>query len=115
VAEAKEDPRIREHDELALAKPRLTIVSDAALSPEEAYRDSFNLDYLLGPVYDILRHPKTKMPMAIAIYGDWGTGKTTAMRWLHALLETWNKRGKGKVKRAHTPKSALDRAPYGTR
>lgn len=71
--------------------------ANATLSPDDAHRDSFNLSYLLGPVYDILRHPKTKTPMAIAIYGDWGTGKTTAMRWLHGLLETWN----GTRKRAY--------------
>ena len=31
--------------------------------------------------------------MAIAIYGDWGTGKTSAMRWLAKQLELWNTNG----------------------
>ena len=91
---AKSDPRTKKHEKLALLEPRFSGLSDQALRPEEAYLDSFELVHRLGPVYDILRSPRTSTPMAIAIYGDWGTGKTTAMRWLHSLLDTWNKEGK---------------------
>ena len=97
MGQAAPDKRER-HEQLALAKPMLTVLSDQALLPEEAHLDSFQLSHRLGPVYDILRHPDTRTPMAIAIYGDWGAGKTTAMRWLHGLLETWNDKGDGRVK-----------------
>jgi len=29
----------------------------------------------VGPLYDMLRHPRTHTPMTAAIYGDWGTGQ----------------------------------------
>ncbi|MEM9492057.1 MAG: P-loop NTPase fold protein, partial [Myxococcota bacterium] len=58
----------------------------------------------LGPVYDILRHPDTQTPLSIAIYGDWGTGKTSAMRWLEGMLEKWNEDG------PHSDDSSLGRS-----
>ena len=94
-------PDSREKDFAAFAgrKPELTILSDLALGAGEAHMDSFNLRTRIGPVYDILRHRDTRTPMAIAIYGDWGSGKTSAMWWLHELLEEWNKAAKtGDVK-----------------
>ena len=78
--------------------PELTVLTDHALKPEETYRDSFNLRYRLGPVYDILRYPGTKTPMAIAVYGEWGAGKTTAMKWLHGLIDEWNENGQAEDK-----------------
>ncbi|MEN6373055.1 MAG: leucine-rich repeat domain-containing protein [Armatimonadota bacterium] len=90
----KTDTRQEFLDKLALAPPKGTVLSDHALPAEEAFKDSFKLSYKLGPVFDILRYPNTRMPMAIAIYGDWGTGKTSAMRWLDYLLDRWNKDGK---------------------
>lgn len=45
----------------------------------------------MGPILDIVRHPLTRTPLAVAVYGTWGAGKTTAMKWLHALLDIWNK------------------------
>lgn len=83
----------QEYMEFAVREPKLSVLADQALEPEQAYRDRFNLRYKLGPVYDILRHPATKTPMAVAVYGDWGTGKTTAMKWLHGLLDQWNQNG----------------------
>ncbi|OGP57561.1 MAG: hypothetical protein A2V67_17515 [Deltaproteobacteria bacterium RBG_13_61_14] len=72
------------------------MLSDTAV---EAYQDEqFELFAKLGPVYDILRHPNTKTPLAIAIYGDWGTGKTTAMRVLQSMLKKWNEEGEAKDK-----------------
>ncbi len=37
-----------------------------------------------------MRHPRTETPLAIAVYGEWGTGKTSAMKWLEARLRDWN-------------------------
>ena len=96
MGKSRQDPRIQKHEKLALEAPRFTIVSDEPLLAEESHRDSFDLTYQLGPVYDILRNPRTRTPMAIAVYGSWGTGKTTAMRWLHGLLLKWNEKGTDK-------------------
>ncbi|MHC4620114.1 MAG: KAP family P-loop NTPase fold protein [Planctomycetota bacterium] len=77
--------------EFAKREPELTVLTDHALAPDESYLDNFSLRSRVGPVYDVLRHPDTRTPMAVAIYGDWGVGKTTAMKWLHGLLDEWNK------------------------
>ncbi len=99
MAKANErDDREIEYQKFALREPELTVLSDYALRPEQTYRDSFNLRYRLGPVFDIVRYPDTRTPMAIAVYGDWGTGKTTAMKWLHGLIKEWNDHGKAKDK-----------------
>ncbi len=90
--------RKEEFQKFAAREPELTVLTDHALKPEETYRDSFNLRYRLGPVYDILRYPGTKTPMAIAVYGDWGAGKTTAMKWLHGLIDEWNENGQAEDK-----------------
>ncbi|WP_428267229.1 P-loop NTPase fold protein [Haliangium sp.] len=82
-----------ERDDLALAPPRMTVLSDRPLRTTESYLDHLNLAVKLGPVYDILRHHDTQTPLAIAVYGDWGTGKTSAMRWLEGLLARWNDDG----------------------
>ncbi len=54
--------------------PELTIVPDSALSSDDPDADTFDLARQVGPLFDILRHPKTETPFAAAIYGDWGTG-----------------------------------------
>jgi hypothetical protein len=65
-------------------------LTDHPLKADQARQDTFDLYYRVGPIYDIIRHKDTQTPMTIAIYGDWGTGKTSAMRWLEGLLEVWN-------------------------
>ena len=73
-----------------LEPPRLTAVADAPLDATEPDADHFDLAYRVGPVYDMLRHPRTQTPLSVAIYGEWGSGKTSAMRWLEARLNDWN-------------------------
>lgn len=73
-----------------LQPPRLTATADLPLRADKVESDNFDLGYRLGPIYDILRHPRTETPLAIAIYGDWGSGKTSAMKWLEARLKDWN-------------------------
>ncbi len=76
-----------------LDPPLITAMNDQPL-PEDAHeQDGFRLAYRMGPVYDIIRHPRTRPPLAVAVYGSWGAGKTTAMRWLQGLLEDWTKSG----------------------
>ena len=98
MAKAKSEPdkRKERHRFLALQEPRITVLTDQPLATWEAYRESFALDFRMGPILDIVRHPATRTPLAVAVYGTWGAGKTTAMKWLHALLDTWNKEKKGK-------------------
>jgi len=98
MTKGETDPRVNEHTEFASTPPAMTVLSDQALSHKEAYLEGFDLSYRVGPVYDILRHPETRTPMAIAIYGTWGTGKTSAMKWLHGLLDVWNEKGKDEEK-----------------
>ncbi len=74
--------------QLAHELPMMTILSD--LSLKDAEGDALNMGSRLAVAYDILRHEKTQSPMTIAVYGDWGTGKTSAMRWLESQLKEWN-------------------------
>ena len=87
-------------DDLIYADPEFTVLSDNPVSLKDIKKDIFNFGYHLGPIYDIIRDPNTKMPLTIGINGKWGTGKTTAMKWLYDALELWNKspKSKGKVK-----------------
>lgn len=71
--------------------PLLTLLSDHPIeSDRENSPDLLDLHERLGAPLDILRHPATRTPFTIALYGDWGTGKTSAMRWLHSQLLVWN-------------------------
>ncbi|MHC4743669.1 MAG: KAP family P-loop NTPase fold protein, partial [Planctomycetota bacterium] len=81
---------ISQFEEFIRQLPELSIVSDNPLKKEDLEDEQFNLRYRVGPVYDIIRHDKTQTPMTIAVYGTWGTGKTTAMLWLDRLLRGWN-------------------------
>jgi predicted KAP-like P-loop ATPase len=93
------DDREIEYQKFATREPELTVLTDHTLRPEEAYlSDRFELRYGVGPIYDIIRHEETQTPMSIAIYGDWGAGKTTAMKWLHGLINEWNKNGQADEK-----------------
>lgn len=90
--------RIGDSNNIYLQPPWLTIASDNPLSDKQVEADSFDLGLRIGPLYDILRHPETHTPMAAAIYGDWGAGKTSAMKWLEGYLQAWNTDGKAKDK-----------------
>ncbi len=83
--------RSNQFEDFANRKPDLTILTDQALRVDECAEETFNLRAKVGPVYDIIRYPTTRTPMAILISGDWGTGKTSAMRWLESMLKIWNK------------------------
>ena len=87
-------------DDLITKAPKITVLSDNPVSLADMKSDIFNFRYHLGPVYDIIRHEKTQMPLTIGINGKWGTGKTTAMQWLYDALEKWKQsdESKGKVK-----------------
>ncbi|MBF0251084.1 MAG: hypothetical protein HQL35_10690, partial [Alphaproteobacteria bacterium] len=86
-----------------LDEPVITALSDAPVAEKTFDLDAFDLARTMGPVYDILRHAQTQTPLSIGVYGDWGSGKSTAMHWLEDRLTLWtedaktNKR-KGRVK-----------------
>ncbi len=77
-----------------LKPPVLAGVSDSAIDKRNPKADDFDLGLRVGPIYDILRHAETQTPMACAVYGTWGSGKTSAMRWLEGRLAEWNAYGK---------------------
>lgn len=82
--------------------PEITILSDHATQDRSfddlgksdvehiADRDLLALESRLSSTFDILRHKNTRCPLAVAVYGDWVTGKTSAMRWLETKLKDWN-------------------------
>jgi hypothetical protein len=88
-------------NEFVMAKPDLSALADHPLTLEQVEEtfehDPFNFRYKLGPVYHILRYKNPQVqdkdirtPLTILISGGWGTGKTSAMRWLEALLTKWS-------------------------
>lgn len=78
-------------DTFQVAPPRMTILSDHPSRSAQHSPDLLALEGRLASVFDILRHRNTECPVTVAIYGDWGTGKTSAMRWLETQLCAWNK------------------------
>ncbi len=94
----------------ALHPPRMTILSDHPIlrpgeGEEQRETDSFTLHSRLGAVYDIIRHKNTRPPLAIAVYGDWGTGKSSAMRWLSDQLTDWSKLSKTERKNHYSTRT----------
>jgi len=75
--------------QFALAEPDSMVLSD---NPIGDYReDALVLEYQLGSLYGYIRSPQTETPLTVAITGTWGSGKTSAMRWLHGMIGLWNK------------------------
>jgi internalin A len=73
--------------------PKFTILPEHKLSVgEEAQEeaDLFALASRLGPMFDVLRHKETRMPVSMAICGGEGVGKTMALNWLDRQLDIWN-------------------------
>ncbi|MFP6734666.1 MAG: P-loop NTPase fold protein [Rhodospirillales bacterium] len=85
-------------EQLLLELPERTLTHDAPIAADDLGADAFELHKRLGRVYDAIRHPDTKTPLAIGIFGDWGTGKTSAMRGLDGRLQRWSKKNPAKDK-----------------
>ena len=86
--DAKHKPEAN-NSKLTLVPPQMTILSDHHFRSEGD--DLLNLESKLSVVLDILRHRETRCPVTVAIYGDWGSGKTSAMHWLETQLGEWNR------------------------
>lgn len=68
-------------------KNRLLILPEhAACQGENGVTDAFELNAKLGRLLSAIRAKSTKLPLAIALTGDWGTGKSSAMHWLEGQL-----------------------------
>ncbi len=72
--------------------PTITVLSDHPTKATADSPDHLAMESRLAVALDILRHINTKCPITIAVYGDWGTGKTSAMHWLETQLKEWNKK-----------------------
>ncbi|MFZ2644394.1 MAG: P-loop NTPase fold protein [Verrucomicrobiia bacterium] len=72
------------------APPEMTVLADHPSRANNESPDYLGLESRLSAVFDIVRHKQTRCPITVAIYGDWGTGKTSAMRWLETQLRQWN-------------------------
>jgi hypothetical protein len=57
--------------------------------------DKFNLAPRLQPFIDSVRDPGLSTPYAMMVTGGWGTGKTSAMRWLSSYLARQTDRKEG--------------------
>jgi Leucine-rich repeat (LRR) protein len=72
-----------------IQKPQISVLPDhdnnVATTP-----DLFALESRLSPVFDVLRHKETSTPTAVALYGQKGTGRTTALHWLLKQSDDWN-------------------------
>jgi predicted KAP-like P-loop ATPase len=75
---------------VTLSPPEMTILTDHPSRATDDAPDFLGLESRLAVVFDILRHKQTHCPVTVAVYGDWGTGKTSAMRWLETKLKKWN-------------------------
>lgn len=76
-----------------LNEPVYTILGDFPAADVNDEDDHFELRAKAGPIYDVLRHPDTSTPMAVAIYGRWGVGKTTSMQWIDHRISEWKNIG----------------------
>jgi hypothetical protein len=62
-------------------------IADKPLEPGDP--DALGLSTIAAGLAFFLRNEKTKPPLAIAINGRWGSGKTSLMNLLKSNLETW--------------------------
>lgn len=70
--------------------PVFTLLSDHPIHFSEDEGDFLDLHERLRVHFDTIRHRNTQTPFTMALYGDWGTGKTSAMRWIEKQLGIWN-------------------------
>lgn len=73
-----------------LSDPLIAGISDLPVGSGDQ-EDAFGLHRQLAGFYHILRHPETSTPLSLAIYGKWGSGKSSAMGWLKQQLDAWTK------------------------
>ena len=75
--------------------PNLILYNDASLplGKEAKAADVFELENRLQPIYEAILSKDTPTPFTIMFSGGWGTGKTSAMRWMEQHLRD---RGNGK-------------------
>ena len=67
--------------------------------------DLFSLDLRLAPLFDLLRNKTSGLPLALALEGKSGSGKTYALHWIESQIKEWNRLSK-KAREGH-PKVSL--------
>ena len=63
-------------------------------------KDLFSLDLRLAPLFDLLRNKASGLPLALALEGKPGSGKTYALHWVESQIEKWNSLSK-KAREGH--------------
>jgi hypothetical protein len=81
----------RSFAEMVANKSLGTLLSDRAFEAETDDAEGFNMPFIMGPIFDVIRNINTRTPLTVGIYGGWGTGKTSAMEWLHGIVRESNK------------------------
>ncbi len=117
MGKRKKKRKLNAPPSFVLDPPRITVLADLPLSTDETHLDSFGLPSRIGALFDVIRHPDTTTPLTAAIYGDWGSGKTTAMRWLQRMLFYWNKQGAadGEQPKVHVKTTWFDPWKYDSK
>jgi len=99
MAASKDKSSAAARDEFPLVEPSFMLLNDLPLKEKDEIDDeSFGLKIRLGPIYDAIRHKKMRPPFAVMVSGGWGTGKSSAMKWLERQLRRWTKEGRGEDK-----------------
>ncbi len=60
--------------------------SAGLLSDREADRDLLDFSPYTETLLDIIRDPQTQGPLVIGLFGTWGSGKTSLMRFVERAL-----------------------------
>lgn len=66
----------------------LILPEHAACAGDRCPPDAFKLNEKLGRLLMALQAKQTQPPLAVALTGDWGTGKSSAMHWLESKLRS---------------------------
>jgi hypothetical protein len=67
--------------------PSVMDIQPSAISDQASLKDLLNFGYLVKGLDAMLNHPKTGLPLAIAVTAPWGTGKSSVMLQLKQSLE----------------------------
>jgi hypothetical protein len=84
---SKVPPQPAGKSEIASSAIGNQVIADKPLEPGEP--DALGLNKIAAGLSFFLRNQKTKPPLAIAINGRWGSGKTSLMNLLKSNLEDW--------------------------
>jgi len=77
-----------------MSKPKQTPIP--LLDDRAADRDLLHFTPYTNTLLDIISDPQTKGPLVVGVFGSWGSGKTSLMRFVeHSLAESKPPTGPG--------------------